>query len=234
MKKIVSCLFVAVAALTQPMMAHADLTFNASVISEYRYRGVSQTHWQPAVQAGADFSNGGLYLGAWASTIRWIKDSGGDAPLEFDFYGGYKGELSSGLGYDLGVLRYQYPSAGLSISPNSTEVYGGVSMGVFSAKYFRSTTNLFGFDNSRGSGYLDLSATLDLGDGMTLMPHIGRQIVRNNGTYSYTDYALTLTKDVHGVLLSATWLGTDSHAYTAPDGRNLGKGRLVVGTKINF
>ncbi|WP_460536711.1 TorF family putative porin [Giesbergeria giesbergeri] len=234
MTKIVSRFSLAVVVLASPIVAHADLTFNASVVSEYRYRGISQTHWKPAVQAGVDFSDGGLYLGAWASTIRWIKNSGGDAPSEFDFYGGYKGEISPGLGYDVGVLRYQYPSAGLSISPNTTEVYGGLSMGMFSAKYFRSATNLFGFDRSRGSSYLDLSATLDLDKGMTLTPHIGYQIVRNNSTYSYADYALTLTKDIRGLLFSLTWLGTDSHAYTAADGRNLGRGRLVVGTKINF
>lgn len=234
MKKIVSLLLLTVTALAQPLSAHADLVFNASAVSDYRYRGLSQTRLQPAVQAGVDFSDGGLYLGAWSSTIRWVQDAGGDAPLEFDFYGGYKGEVVPGLGYDIGVLRYQYPSARLPVSPNTTEVYGALSWGVFSAKYSRSTTPLFGFDGSRGSGYLDLGAALDLGHGMVLAPHIGHQIVRGNGAYSYTDYALTLSKDVHGALLSVTWLGTDSRAYTAPNGKNLGKARLVVGAKINF
>lgn len=234
MKKTLTLLSLTVAALAQPLSAHADIAFNAGAVSEYRYRGLSQTRLQPAVQAGVDFSDGGFYLGAWSSTIRWIKDAGGDAPLEFDFYGGHKGEIVPGLGYDVGVLRYQYPSARLPVSPNTTEVYGALSWGLFSAKYSHSTTNLFGFADSRGSGYLDLGVALDLGDGMVLTPHIGRQTVRGNSAYSYIDYALTLTKDIQGVLLSATWLGTDSRAYTAPGGKDLGRGRLVVGAKINF
>ena len=119
MKKTLTLLSLTVAALAQPLSAHADIAFNAGAVSEYRYRGLSQTRLQPAVQAGVDFSDGGFYLGAWSSTIRWIKDAGGDAPLEFDFYGGHKGEIVPGLGYDVGVLRYQYPSARLPVSPST-------------------------------------------------------------------------------------------------------------------
>ena len=72
MKKTLTLLSLTVAALAQPLSAHADIAFNAGTVSEYRYRGLSQTRLQPAVQAGVDFSDGGFYLGAWSSTIRWI------------------------------------------------------------------------------------------------------------------------------------------------------------------
>ena len=39
----------------------------------------------PAVQAGVDWSAGNFYLGAWGSTIKWIKDGGGDATLKRGF-----------------------------------------------------------------------------------------------------------------------------------------------------
>jgi uncharacterized protein (TIGR02001 family) len=49
-------------------------------------------------------------VGAWASTIKWIKDAGGGADVEIDLYGGYKGELVKDVAYDVGVLSYQYPA----------------------------------------------------------------------------------------------------------------------------
>ena len=56
------------------------LSFNAGVVSDYRYRGISQTRLKPAVQVGADFAHkSGFYLGTWASSIKWIKDAEGGA-----------------------------------------------------------------------------------------------------------------------------------------------------------
>jgi class I fructose-bisphosphate aldolase len=54
-----------------------ETTFNVGMATDYRYRGISQSRLQPALQGGADYSNpNGLYLGTWASTISWIKDAG--------------------------------------------------------------------------------------------------------------------------------------------------------------
>jgi hypothetical protein len=51
----------------------------------------------------------GFYVGTWASTIKWIKDAGGDGSVEIDLYGGYKTEIAPGLTVDVGVLQYYYP-----------------------------------------------------------------------------------------------------------------------------
>lgn len=217
----------------------SPLTFNAGAVSEYRYRGISQSRFGPAVQAGADygFANG-FYLGTWASTIRWIRDAGGNANVELDLYGGYKGKASENVSYDVGVLQYLYPGHDLAVSPNTLEAYGALTMGPVTAKYSHSTTNLFGFAGSKGSGYIDLTATFDLGQGYTLSPHVGYQRVAGagNGIYSYTDYALTLSKDFNGVVPSIAVIGTDAPkgSYVAPNGRNLGRTAVVVGVKFNF
>ena len=221
-----------------PAPGHS-VTFNVGAGSDYRYRGISQSRLKPALSAGADYAHAsGLYAGTWLSTIRWIKDAGGDAPLEWDVYGGFKGTLgASGLGYDVGLLRYQYPNSALPVSPNTTEVYGALTWGVFTARYSHALTNLFGFDRSRGSGYLDLSANLDLGDGWTLAPHLGRQWVRHHGAHAYTDVALTLGKDLgHGLSASAALIGTNARKalYATPAGRFAGKTALVLGIKYTF
>jgi uncharacterized protein (TIGR02001 family) len=217
----------------------SPLTFNATVTSEYRYRGISQSRFKPAVQLGADYAfPNGFYVGTWASTIKWIKDGGGKADFELDVYGGYKGEIAEGVAYDVGVLQYVYPGHKLAVSPNTTELYGAVTVGPFTAKYSHSTTNLFGFAGSKNSGYLDVTGSFDLGDGLMLTPHVGHQKVEGagNGIYSYTDYALTLSKDFNGIVPSLSILGTDAPrgSYVAPNGKQLGRSGVVVSVKYNF
>ena len=76
--------FTVAAAALMPSLAQAQLAFNAGVVTDYRYRGISQTRLKPAVQGGVDYSIDGFYVGAWASYIKWIKDAGGDANAEID------------------------------------------------------------------------------------------------------------------------------------------------------
>ena len=67
----------------------STLSFNVGATTDYRYRGIAQSRLKPALSAGADYAHAsGLYVGTWLTTIKWIKDAGGDAPLEWDVYGG--------------------------------------------------------------------------------------------------------------------------------------------------
>jgi uncharacterized protein (TIGR02001 family) len=213
------------------------LSYNAGVVTDYRYRGISQSRLQPALQGGIDFAHkSGLYVGTWASTIKWIKDSGGSGDIEWDIYGGYKGTAGA-VGYDVGVLRYQYPNNALNPSANTTELYAAGTVGPATLKYSHSVSNLFGFADSKGSGYLDLSATFDLGNGYSLVPHVGHQAVRHNTGFSYTDYSVTLGKDFgNGFSASAAAVGTDvDHVhYLSPEGKRLGRAGLVLGAKYSF
>ena len=118
-----SSLVVAGSALAQAKAPEPDytLSFNVGVVSDYRYRGVSQSRLKPALQGGADFSHkSGFYLGTWASTIRWIDDLGGGANVEVDLYGGYKFNAGP-VAMDVGLLRYLYSNTGPTfvVSPNA-------------------------------------------------------------------------------------------------------------------
>lgn len=245
MKKLLLAAAAVAAAL--PSVAFADLAYNVGAVTEYRYRGISQSRLKPALQGGIDYSNGGFYLGTWASTIKWIKDAKGDADVEIDVYGGYKGEIAKDLSYDVGVLQYLYPSNKLNPSANTFELYGAITSGPFTAKYSHATTNLFGFAKSKQSGYLDLSASFEIADGWSAAPHIGYQKVKGagNSNYSYTDFALTFSKefklkDAGTVVPSIALVGTStdkigtSYAYSSPSGKNLGRGSVVLGVKYNF
>ena len=224
-------------AQAQAAAPESSLSFNVGAVSDYRYRGISQSRLKPAMQGGFDYADkSGFYVGAWASSIKWIKDAGGDASVEVDLYGGYKGALGV-VSYDLGFLRYEYPSNKLAIDANTNEVYGAVTMGPVTLKYSHAVSNLFGFTNSKNSYYLDLSGTFDMGNGFSLVPHVGYQSVKNNGALSYTDYSLTLGKDLgNGLSATAALVGTDADkaAYYTPAGKFTGKTGVVVGLKYAF
>ena len=223
---------------TAPEPAYTT-TFNAGLVTDYRYRGISQSRRKPALQGGADFSHkSGFYVGTWASTIRWIDDAGGDADVEVDIYGGYKTTFGA-FGADFGVLRYLYPNSRLGFAPhpNTTEVYAAGTWGPATLKYSHAVTNLFGFADSKGSGYLDLSATFETGFwGLTVTPHVGHQRVRRNSAASYTDWSIALGKDFgNGLSASLAYVDTDTDAYVSPvNGRNLGSSTLVLGVKYSF
>jgi len=257
MKK--SILVLGVASLLS-VAAHAEdanpLSFNVGVVTDYRYRGISQTKFQPALQGGADYAfASGFYVGTWLSTISWIRDAGningadvGGANVEMDIYGGYKGEIAKDFSYDVGVLTYFYPGSKLGDvagfkTANTTEVYGALTYGPATVKYSHSVSTLFGFVDSRNSGYLEAAATFDLGNGFSVTPHVGYQKVSGNSDFSYTDYSVTGAKDFDGFVVSLAIVGTDTksipanpngYAYFSPDGKNLGKTTVVLGLKKTF
>lgn len=217
---------------------------NVGLSSEYIYRGIGQTNRKPAVSGGFDVAHdSGFYVGNWNSSISWLADGGAGAvssSIEMDFYGGYKGTVGS-VGYDLGVLYYYYPGtypAGF-VSPDTTELYGALTFGPVTAKYSQSTSNLFGYANSKNSGYLDITATFDLGSGFGVQAHVGKQTVKNFSAASYTDYKLAVTKDISGYVVTAAAIGTNAKGdagqpYNNAFGKDLGKSRFVLSLGKTF
>lgn len=225
-----------------------SFTGNLTLASEYIYRGIGQTNRKPALQGGFDYAHAsGLYAGIWGSNISWLSDSNPavSASLELDVYGGYKNTFAGGdWNYDLGVLRYNYPGsypAGF-VKADTTELYGAIGWKWLSLKYSHVVSNhIFGFtgsngvDKTRGSGYLELNATYDLGDGWGVLGHVGHQKIRHNGDASYTDWKLGVSKDVGAGVIGVSYWDTDAKAcgdavpvYCNTKNKDLGKGRLLL------
>jgi len=245
MKKTLLAVAATLAITALPSVSYAEdspLSFNVGLVTDYRYRGISQSRLKPALQGGLDFAApGGFYVGVWGSSIKWIKDLGGDADVEIDLYGGWKGEVAKDLTLDVGVLTYQYPSNKLNPKAETTELYGALTYNVFTAKYSHSVTNTFANPDSKNSFYVDLSAGFDVGSGITLTPHIGYQKIKGpvESVATYTDYSIGVSKDFSGFLLSATLVGTDADKsfYTSGPShgdKDLGKATLVLGVKKTF
>lgn len=150
----------AIAQAPAPQSPHS-FTGNVSVVSDYRFRGISQTYKLPALQGGFDYAHSsGLYLGTWLSSVSGNLYPNGSG-LEWDLYGGYKFEPVKDLGLDVGVLHYYYPgsryyNAALGASGNkfdNTEIYLGATYKWFSAKYSHAITDYFGIKNATYGGY---------------------------------------------------------------------------------
>lgn len=85
-----------------------SVTANIGVVSDYVWRGQTQTDGQAAVQGGLDYGHeSGFYAGTWVSNV----DFGDSTDYELDLYLGFGGSLSDDLSYDLGLVYYAYPDA---------------------------------------------------------------------------------------------------------------------------
>lgn len=218
----------------------SPVTANVTITNDYRYRGITQSNYQPAIQGGFDYAHeSGLYIGNWNSTINWVSNTtnnGVKAPIEMDFYGGFKKELiAEGFASDFGVLQYYYNQsgsypAGSMLNPNTTELYAaqnftfGPVTGFVKVNY--SLTNIFGVPNSSGSFYPDLTANYDTGIwGISLNGHVGYQYIAGQpntpsgwsgptpNNISYTDWKLGATKDFGGGLsLAAAYVSTNANS----------------------
>lgn len=124
----------AAADVPAPVPAAAPITISglAAVVSQYRFRGVSQSDEQIAAQAGITVSHqSGFYIGTWGSNLGGFGTYGG-ANLELDLFGGYKHSFGKAA-VDAGLLWYVYPGTG---GHNYAEPYANVSgtLGPFALK----------------------------------------------------------------------------------------------------
>lgn len=172
----------------KPKSPHT-FTSNVGLVSDYRFRGISQTMRHPAIQGGFDYSYAsGVYLGTWASNVDGTTHFYNNTSMEWDLYGGYKGKFFpcavSDFTYNVGFLYYYYPGGKTyssdSVRYNTGEFYIELVYKGFSVKYWQTLTDYFGINsknpptnqedsitdrpngNSRGSAYIEANFTSDL------------------------------------------------------------------------
>lgn len=171
-------------------------TTNIGFVSDYYFRGISQSWHKPAVQGGIDFAHtSGFYAGVWGSNVS--PNTYPDASVEIDAYAGYNGTISSveGLGYTAGLYGYFYPGGSwkkfnylgdADQTPqggkwNTYEANIGVSYKWLSAKASFTLGDWFGAEKktgwdggTSGTTYLELNAAYPISwGGLTLIGHVG-------------------------------------------------------------
>jgi len=244
--------------------APSPVTGNMTIASDYRFRGISQTYLGPAIQGGIDYAHAsGFYIGNWNSNVASQVYSGGSG-IEMDFYGGYKKAFGD-FGLDLGFIYYYYHNAEfMSKKFDNQEVYIGGSWKWLSAKLNYALSDYFGLNNEQASGgywvnkntgaaldpsgtagkskgtyYLDITATYPVNDKLNVIGHYGMLNVKTYNDLDYNDWKLGVTYDVGGWLLGASYIDTDAKNewyYTggAKGNKDSGNGTVVLSIGKTF
>lgn len=228
MRGLFAASLVAGAAIANPAFADetdppSALTVTGSVsgVTDYRWRGISYSGGGFAVQGSLQVNHAsGLYLGAWSSSLQ--QDSADVyGSSEIDLYGGWTGNLASGLVADVGVTWYTYPNGtNPALSGNYLEPYASLSttVGPASAKlginYAPKQDGLGGKDNTYVYG--DLGAAIP-NTPVSLNTHLGYSdgalspsILTAAGTKGGWDYSVgataALTKNLS---VGISYIGVD-------------------------
>lgn len=210
-----------------PLWAHAELSANIGLTSNYKFRGQDQDAGRdkavkPALQGGFDYRFGdtGWYVGNWNSSVDWVPGNS----LETDFYAGYKFQ-AGGLDWDLGALTYVYPGGSVA---NTTELYAGATYGPLTAKYAHTVSSAyFGTAGGRNTGYLNLGFAQEVAPQVTLKAAVGYTRFASDvqGVPNYMDYSVGGAYDFGGGLsLGAAVVGANKKAFFG----DVNKARLVV------
>lgn len=224
--------------------AHADnaapipITGNVAVTSDYMFRGLTQTWGRPAIQGGADYAAAnGFAAGFWASSISERSYPGG--AMELDLYASYGRTFDHDWSWRAGLYAYVYPGGNLDhanppLAPqkfDTLEANFAVGWKWVTLKYNRALTDYFGADveegylgNSRGTGYLQLDATLPLSGAWSLALHAGHThyttmlaapLASGTRDPGYSDFGATLKYQLatHWSLSGGVTHATDAAFY---------------------
>ena len=184
------------------------ITANVALVTDYYYRGISQTQNDSAIQGGFDYAHdSGLYAGVWASNI----DFGDDASLEVDTYIGFANDIGdSGFSYDVNALRYNYDDADYE----TNEYTISLSYSYFNVAYKYSDD---WYDTDESSNYVSLGFDYDLPADFALSASVGNSFgdafdKKHMGTdtdFDYVDYKIGVSKDFVGVNFDLSYVGND-------------------------
>ena len=122
-----------------------DIEGQVTLFSDYRFRGISRSDEDPAVQAGLTLRHdSGFYAGARGTSLRGndayrLRNPGfrAQGDVEMDLYAGYGRELGGGFDLDAGLMYYAFaggrgatdyaePYASLSWLIGPAQLTGGV------------------------------------------------------------------------------------------------------------
>lgn len=199
-----------------------EVAWNVGVVSDYVFRGYSQTDEDAAIQGGVDATIGAFYAGAWASNV----DFGDDTDAEVDIYGGYRGE-AAGFAFDVGAVGYGYVNAPDGAGYDYLELKAAASRAIgpatFGAVVYWSP-DFFGLDEE--ATYVEANAAFAPAASWTVSAAIGHQSLDVNDDYATWNIGVGYAVTDH-VAIDARYHDTDV------DGP-LSDGRAVAGIKFLF
>jgi uncharacterized protein (TIGR02001 family) len=186
-------LLLAFALLLEPWAVVAgDVAGSVGVLSDYRFRGVSLTNRNPAVQAAIAYDDSpGWFAGALASNVNIDPNGVG---LSVQAYGGYAGTLRDGVSADAGAVHYTFPHTAGAPSSDYTEAFAGVAAEGVGARIY--LTNSYFGSGARGA-YVDLLGSRELTSEVALTAHLG-WLVTGSASSPSSEYSRARQLDFAG------------------------------------
>ena len=192
---------------------YMSVTSNISYKTDYVFRGISQTKEIMAVQGGFDLStNNGAYLGTWASNVNFGDSS--ESNIEVDLYGGFGGELSNELKYDVGLIGYYYPGTESAYNYNFGEIYGSLSRTLYGEATGTLSYNYSPeyFSDTGDASYYHMSITAPTSvTNLSVSGGWGYQTINDDttfGTGDYQDYTVAAAYEMKKVTLGLAFHDT--------------------------
>jgi uncharacterized protein (TIGR02001 family) len=220
-------------------VSQAQFSSTWTAVSDYDFRGYSQSAKDPALQGSADYAFGdsGFSIGAWASNVDFGPAYDGD--IELDVYANYVGKINDTFSWTAGLTRYTYPGSSASATKFAVgeyfEGYAGFNAGNFSFKQWYS--NDF-YELNDSAEYTEANYTQPIGDAFSLAFHAGYawgDYWDNQGGGSIFDYAVQGNYTAGKFTLFAKFTGTDASGpqkITGDPSNN--EARILVGVMTTF
>jgi uncharacterized protein (TIGR02001 family) len=221
-------------AISLPALAGVSWSGSAAVTSDYKFRGISQTEGDAAVQVGVDFTHdSGLYAGIWGSNV----DLGSNTDVEIDLTLGFTHEFSETTSAGVRAVYYAYPGSDVSgadyweLIADASHKFGPLTASV----EFAYTPDYYANTDSGMSIKGGLEAALC--DWMTASGNAGQQSYDDNVAvdlpdYIYWDLGATLS---HGSLsLDLRYVDTDLKSVDCYGGSDLCRGKFVATLSVEF
>lgn len=195
----------------QQRIESLDLTVTTTpaVVSDYLFRGVSQTRGRPAVQATIDIEHGsGLYVGGFVSNVSF---PGTDIRQEVDLNLGYRFALG-GVKLDLGATYFWYPGYDRpgDFDWSWYEITLRGSYEIAPVKLVGQIAYAPNFNYESGTAiYVEGGLDLALDFGFTASVRVGHQWVQRNtrwGAPDYTVFSFGVSRELVAGIIGAVTL----------------------------
>lgn len=211
-----------------------NLSGTLALVSNYVWRGQSQTWGNPALQFGVEAGHvSGAYAGFWTSNVsdQWVPGT----RIETDWYAGMRGNLPaalSALNYEVNLNYAYFPGGDFnktgfalpSSSPNTVELSSAVTHHWLTIRAGTVLTKFYGWDttnsspggfagdpaagvmgSTKGSYFLQADVSKELAPSWTLIAQVGQQTIRNSTGLSWSYYKLGVSKSLQDWVASLAY-----------------------------
>ena len=184
--------------------AESPYSWNVTGVSDYVFRGVSQTDKDPTLQAGFTYTSPvGLYAGVWGSGVDF---GPGDPSTELDYLIGYGVDVTDTVNFDVLLNRYTYLGAS---ELNYNEL---ITTTTFAEQYKVTVAYSNDVWNSGTDGwYFGVGGEWALPQDVTLAANVGRSTFEDGIAKDYTDFNVGVSRQFGLFNLGLGYYGTDGN-----------------------